>query len=172
MRIATHVLAGYLLVVVIGAFWRYMPFERALPDIVSLYAVYMGLKVRKYLTPSVCGAAVLGYIADLLTGSPKGVIAITAAAMAVLGYLIHQRMLVVVRGRIFTIVFSFLAALVAAIVCFCLRAYLGLLPSIAGEISVVLGSAVLTAFFGPLVFSIAHFIDSRFLHRHRSLEGL
>ncbi len=172
MRLATHILSGYLLVLVIGAFWRYMPFERAAPDIVALYAVYLGLQVHRLLTHTVAGAVFLGYLADLLSGTPKGIFALTAGIMAVLGHLIHQRLLVVIRGRLFTVFFSFFAALVAAFVCFCLRAYVGFLPSSGAELSLLFGSALCTAVFGPLVFAIAGFIDGRFVHRQRSLEGL
>jgi len=52
MRTATLVLVAYLICVVVGAFWRLLPwFADAIPDIGALTAAYLGLTARRQVSP-------------------------------------------------------------------------------------------------------------------------
>ena len=52
MRIAAHVFLTYALVLLLAVLWRMLPFGRAVPDIVALSAVYLGLTARDRVVPA------------------------------------------------------------------------------------------------------------------------
>jgi rod shape-determining protein MreD len=173
MRVAAQVFLAYALVLVVGCLWRLLPFERATPNLVALSALYLGLTARHRLAPSTLGAVVLGYLADLLMGTPRGVMALTAGILCIFGHVIHRRL--IVRGFGVTLAVTFATGLVAGIVMLLLRAYGGLVP--AGiEPGLLLYNAVLTAAAGPVVFRLCRIIDARFARTYRerdaTLEGL
>jgi hypothetical protein len=176
MRIAAQVLLAYALVLVLGCVWRWMPLPRAAPDVVALCAVYLGLTARRGLAPSTLGAVMIGYLGDLLTGTPQGLLALTAGVMCIAGHVIHRRLLV--RGWAVTIGFSFFTALLAGLVALGLRALGGLVPEAAmdGEMWVLLLACAVTGLAGPLVFRLCRRLDARFARTHRerdaALEGL
>lgn len=174
MRIAVHVLVAYGLMLVLGAIWRFTPLGAALPDVVALAAVYLGLTARRQLAPSVAGAVAIGYLADLLVGSPRGMLALTAGVLCGIGHLIQGRFLV--RGWPFTMVFSLMTATVAGLFLIGLRASAGLVRGgLGGELYEVALVAAVTALAGPLLFHLFRIVDARFARRRGldvSLEGL
>jgi len=170
MRIAAHVFLAYALVLVLAAVWRHMPMTRAAPDVAALVAVYLGLTARSRLAPPTAGAVVLGYLGDLLVGTPAGLLSLTAGLVCIVGHLVHRRLLV--RGTLFTMAFSFFAGLFAGLVVLFIRLVSGGLPGSAGsELLVLFGSAVLTGLSGPLVFRMCRFIDARFARTQREREA-
>ena len=173
MRVAAQVLLAYALVLLVGCLWRLMPFDRAAPDLVALSAVYLGLTARHRLAPSTLGAVVLGYLADLLLSTPRGMMALTAGLLCIFGHVIHRRL--IVRGFGVTLAVTFATGLAAGLVMMLLRLWAGLLPA-GVELSMLLYNAVLTAAAGPLVFRLCRTIDARFARTYRerdaTLEGL
>ena len=168
MRIAAHVFLAYVLVLCLGAVWRLLPL-RPVPDVVALIAVYLGLTARGQVAPSTLGAVISGYLADLLFGTPRGLLALTAGVLCLIGHLVHQRLLV--RGRLFTIGFSFFTGLVAGLVILAIR--LGadrVRGGLGSELYVLLGSALLTGLAGPVVFRICRLVDARFARTRRDRD--
>jgi len=170
MRIAAHVFLAYALVLVLAAVWRQLPIARAAPDVVALVAVYLGLTARSRLAPPTAGAVVLGYLGDLLIGTPTGLLSLTAGLVCIVGHLVHRRLLV--RGTLFTMAFSFFAGLFAGLVVLVIRLGSGGLPgSTWSELFALFFSAVLTGLVGPVVFRLCRIIDARFARTRRERDA-
>lgn len=174
MREAAQVLTAYAVLLLLSAVWRFVPLESR-PDVVALFAVYLGLTARQTLAPAVLGAFFVGYLADLLMGTPRGLLALDAIAVCLLGHFAHRRLLV--RGRIFTVIFAAAVGAASGLVLMGLRICIeSSLRGAGEELAVLLGTAALSGLAGPLVFRIARAIDARFARTHRermaALEGL
>ena len=80
MRTGTIVLAAYLLCVVVATVWMRLPtsiIRDAVPDVGALTAAYLGLTARGNVAPAVGGSVVLGYLVDLISGTPPGLAALS-----------------------------------------------------------------------------------------------
>jgi rod shape-determining protein MreD len=171
MRIAALVLFGYFSVLILSAVWRLMPVDTS-PDVVALIAVYLGLTSRERVAPGMLGAVLIGYLADLLMGTPRGMLALNAAIICLVGHFIRSTF--VVRGRKVTILITGITGLVSAIVVTIMARFGG---SYAGlDVVGILLSGLFTGLVGPAVFFLCRFIDSRFARTYRErdarLEGL
>jgi rod shape-determining protein MreD len=170
MRLAAQVFLAYFLVLVVSALWRMVPIGRAIPDLVALSAVYLGLGARERLAPAMFAAVVAGYLADLLTGTPLGLLSISAGVMCLLGHFVQGRL--IVRGPLVTAAFALVVGLVSGAVLMALRAWLGILSaSFSSEVITALLSALLTAAAGPLVFRLCRRMDSRFARTRRERDA-
>ena len=174
MRTFAQVLLAYALILVLGCLWRLLPLGRAVPDVVALCAVYLGLTARHRLAPATLGAVVLGYLGDLLSGTPLGMLSLIAGIMCILGHVIHRRL--IVRGLSVTLAVSFVTGLLAGIISLLIRAYAGLIPDGVGvEFGLILAVALTTTLTGPFVFRLCRMIDFRFARtlrdRDAALEG-
>lgn len=174
MRETAQVLTAYVVLLLLSALWRFVPIEPR-PDVVALFAVYLGLTARQTLAPSALAAFFVGYLGDLLMGAPRGLLALDAIALCLLGHFVHRRLLV--RGRVFTIIFSAAVAVSSGLVLMALRAFVqSPLRGLGDEVLVLLGTAGLSGLAGPLVFRAARAVDARFARTHRervaALEGL
>ncbi len=166
MRMAAQVGASFLLLLLLGALWRLFPVAGFAPDFVSLVAAYLGLTARERLAPSVSAAVIIGYLADLLYGTPVGLMAMTAGLVCTVCHLIQGRLLV--RGWIVTAVFSALTALAAGFFVLVIRAGFSLLPLGFGhEMGGLLTMALATGVLGPLVFRACRSVDARFARTPR-----
>lgn len=176
MRNAALVLIGYAVTLVLGVVWPVLPLgplREVPPDIAALTAGYLGLTARRGLAGAVASAVVVGYLADLLAGTPPGLLALVAGFTCVLGHLVQRRILV--RGWA---VIGFAAALGAS------AALLGLLVRLAAglpiagirELAMIVMLAVTTALFGTLLLRLYRRVDAAFARTHRerehALEGL
>ena len=173
MRIAAQVILAYALILVLGCLWRLLPLGRLAPDIVALCAVYLGFTARHRLAPSILGAVLIGYLADLLMGTPRGMLALIAGSVCMLGHMIHRRL--IVRGWIVTLFVSFFTGLLAGVLGLLIRLYAGILPA-GVELGMLLESALATALAGPLMFRLCRLLDARFARTFRerdaTIEGL
>ncbi len=177
MRTATLVLVAYFLCVVVGSIWRLMPgpLPDAIPDLGALTAAYLGLTARRTVAPAVGGSIVLGYLVDLISGAPPGLIALVLAATSLIARTVQQR--IYVRGATMTIAFSAFVALIAAIVAIVVRA-LYHLPhaSMSLELRHLALVSIATAAIGPIVWRIFRRIDAAYARtareRDAALEGL
>ncbi|HVK83975.1 MAG TPA: hypothetical protein VM513_07700 [Kofleriaceae bacterium] len=178
MRTGTIVLAAYFLCMVLGAVWRLLPFQLvrdAVPDLGALTAAYLGLTARREVAPAVGGSVVLGYLIDLISGAPPGLMALVLGLTGLVARAIQQRILV--RGAAMTIGFSAFVAVIAGVVAIFVRGLYGV-PS--GAFSTDLQHLALvtiaTALIGPLVWRVFRRIDAAFARTHRereaALEGL
>ncbi|WP_428265255.1 rod shape-determining protein MreD [Haliangium sp.] len=170
MRVAAQVLLAYLLLLILGAVWRFLPLDRTVPDLVALWAVYLGLTARQRLAPATAGAVIIGYLADLLLGTPRGAQALAAGIVCVFGHLIHRRL--IVRGPVRSMILGAAAGVGAGVVGLLLRAQAGHLPDASGEYLAVLGRvALVTGICGPVVFRLCRMVDARFARTHREREA-
>ncbi len=177
MRTGTIVLVAYVLCVIVASIWRFAPgFTRdAIPDLGALTAAYLGLTARRNVAPAVGGSIVLGYLVDLISGAPPGLIALVLGLTSLIARAVQQR--IYVRGATMTVAFSAFVALVAAVLAIVVRAIYHV-PSarIALELRHMALVAVATAVIGPVVWRIFRRIDAAYARTHRerdaALEGL
>ncbi len=176
MRTAALVLIGYAVMLVLGVVWSLLPLgplREAPPDVAALTAGYLGLTARRGVAGAVAGAVVAGYLADLLAGTPPGLLALVAGLTCVLGHLVQRRILV--RGWA---VVGFAAALGAT------AALLALMVRVVGgqpigglrEPAMLVMLAATTGLFGPLLLRLYRRVDAGFARTQRerdhALEGL
>jgi rod shape-determining protein MreD len=176
VRTATLVIVAYLVCVIVASFWRLLPWiDDAIPDLGALSAAYLGLTARRQVSPAIGGAIVLGYLLDLISGSPPGLLALVLALTTLVARAVQQRILV--RGATLSIAFSAFVALVANVLALIVRV-LYRMPSatFAVEIQHVAFVTLATAVVGPLVWRMFRRIDAAFARTHRerdaALEGL
>ena len=178
MRVATQVLVAYLLCVIVASVWRLMPasvLRDAVPDVGALTAAYLGLTARGHVAPAVGGSVVLGYLVDLISGSPPGLMALVLGLTGVVARAVQQRILV--RGAAMTIGFSAFVALVSAVLALFVRVMYGLARGgIVVELQHIALATVSTALMGALVWRVFRRVDAAFARTHRerdaALEGL
>ena len=175
MRLAAQVFLAYFLILITSVMWRLLPLPRAVPDLVALSAVYLGLSARERVAPATLAAVVMGYLADLLMGGPRGLLSATAGAVCLMGHFVQGRL--IVRGRIFVAGFALVVGLAAGVVGMLLRTWLGMTAgSLGHELATLGASALLTGLCGPLVFRLCRMVDARFARttreREAALEGL
>jgi rod shape-determining protein MreD len=176
VRTSTIVLAAYLLCVVVASIWRLVPWVGdAIPDLGALTAAYLGLTARRQVSPAIGGAIVLGYLIDLISGAPPGLIALVLALTTLIARAVQQRILV--RGAAISIAFSAFVALVAGVLALIVRV-LYRMPSAAFSVELkhIAFVTLATAVLGPLVWRMFRRIDATFARTHRereaALEGL
>jgi rod shape-determining protein MreD len=178
MRAATLVLAAYLLCVVFGALWRTLPAEflhDAVPDLGALTAAYLGLTTRRNLAPAVGGSVALGYLVDVISGTPAGLCALTLGLTCLVARQAQRRILV--RGAAMTMAFSAFTALAAGIITMLVRTLYGIpRAALVTELQNIAIVTLATALVGPLVWRVFRRIDAAFARTHRerdaALEGL
>lgn len=178
MRTATIVIVAYVMCVLIAAIWRYMPgfVHDAIPGIGPLTAAYLGYTLRPFRAPSTAGVVVLGYLIDVVSGTPPGLTSLVLAVTAEIARATQQR--IFVRGASMTIAFSGFIALISAFASWILRAiFNGLSTGSASlELQHAALSAIATAIVGPAVWKIFRRIDAAYARTHRereaALEGL
>jgi len=178
VRTATLVLAAYVLCVIVGACWRLMPasfLRDGVPELGALTAAYLGLTARRGLAPALGGSVVIGYLVDVISGSPAGLAALVLGVTCLVTRSAQQRILV--RGAAMTIAFSAFVALVAGVVGLVARAVAGIpVAAIGVELAHLALVVVATALSGPLVWRLFRRIDAAFARTHRerdaALEGL
>jgi hypothetical protein len=177
MRISTHALVAYLMLLLLGAVWRLVPvhvLEGAIPDLAALVAAYLGLTARATVAPAVAGAVTVGYLADLLGGAPPGLHALIGGAVCLLGRGVHRRLLV--RGWAVTLGFSAFVGAVAAFLILVIRVISNRAVQPGTALTDLVLVALGTAAIGPLVFRLHRRIDAAFARTHRerdaALEGI
>jgi rod shape-determining protein MreD len=163
---------GFLLIVVLATVWRISPFAVAAPDVAVIVALYLGLTAaRSSLPPAVAGAVILGWLADVVLGAPRGIGALAAGVACFACRALTARLLL--RGAGLIASFAFLGALVAQLVTILVKGYLGgASPPFGSQAVVVLGSAALTGAIAPPVFRMCRAVDARFARTEREREAL
>jgi rod shape-determining protein MreD len=177
MRTSTIVLVAYVACVIIASVWRLLPgpLHDAVPDLGALTAAYLGLTARRNLAPAVGGSIALGYLLDLISGSPAGYVALVLGLTGLVARAVQQR--IYVRGATMTIAFSGFVALIAAMVGVSVRAlYHVPRATWSTELRHVAFAAVATAAIGPLVWRTFRRIDAAYARtardRDAALEGI
>jgi len=165
VRTATIVLVAYFSCVILGSVWRLIPWiHDAVPDLGALTAAYLGLTARRNIAPAVGGSVMLGYLVDLISGAPPGLIALVLGLTCVIARAVQQRI-------------SAFVALVAGILAMFVRGIYHV-PSaaITLELRHLAVVVVATGVIGPIVWRIFRRIDAAYARTHRerdaALEGL
>jgi rod shape-determining protein MreD len=177
MRTATIVLVAYALCVLVATVWRYMPgfAHDAIPALGALTAAYLGHTTRPHRAPAAAGAVVLGYLIDVISGTPAGMTSLVLFITADVARATQQR--IFVRGMSMTIGYSAFIALFASLakIVVCLIAGIAR-PPVALELQQIALVALATALVGPLVWKLFRRIDAAYARTHRerdaALEGL
>jgi rod shape-determining protein MreD len=178
MRSATLVLTAYALMLVTAVVWSALPIPvlgDAPPDIAALTAGYLGLTARRGVAGAVGAAVVTGYLADLLSGSPHGLLAIVAGLISLGAIGIQRRILV--RGWALTAGFAFAASVIAALLTLLIRAVAREpMAHVGTELWAGARVAIATGILGPLALRLYRRVDAGFARTHRerehALEGL
>lgn len=178
MRTATLVIVAYLVCVLIASIWRLLPvsfLRDAAPEVGALTAAYLGLTARRGVAPAVGGSVVLGYLVDLISGGPPGLMALVLGLTGLVARAVQQRMLV--RGAAMTMAFSAFVALVAGVLALLVRGLYHMpRAALSLELQQIALVTVCTAIVGPLVWRMFRRIDAAFARTHRerdaALEGL
>jgi hypothetical protein len=177
MRTATIVLVAYAACVVVAAFWRVLPgpAHDAVPDLGAITAAYLGLTARRAIAPAVGGSIAIGYLIDLISGAPPGLIALVLGLTGLVARVVQRR--IYVRGAAMTIAFSGFTAIVSSLFAMLVRAIYRM-PSSALSIELrhLALVAIATAMIGPLVWRVYRRIDAAYARTHRerdaALEGI
>ncbi|HEY5947937.1 MAG TPA: hypothetical protein VIV40_20715 [Kofleriaceae bacterium] len=177
MRTATLVLVAYVLSVIVASVWRYLPgfTHDAIPAIGALTAAYLGHTTRPYRAPATAGAVVLGYLMDVISGTPVGMSCLVLGMTADIARSTQQR--IFVRGTAMTIGFCAFIALFAGLSKMLVSVVFGIpRPAVALELQQLALISLSTALFGPLVWRLFRRIDAAYARTHRerdaALEGL
>jgi rod shape-determining protein MreD len=176
MRTATIVLVAYFSCVILASVWRLVPWiPDAVPDLGAITAAYLGLTARRNIAPAVGASVLLGYLVDLISGAPPGLIALVLGLTCVIARAVQQR--IYVRGTTMTIGFSAFVALLSALLAILVRAiYHVKSAGLALELRHMAIVAVSTGVIGPIVWRIFRRIDAAYARTHRerdaALEGL
>jgi rod shape-determining protein MreD len=178
MRTATLVVLAYLMSVIVASMWRYLPtslVRDSVPDIAALTAAYLGLTARREAAPAVGGSVVIGYLVDIISGTPPGLVALVCGLTCLIARATQQRLLV--RGTAMTMGFSAFVAVVAGVMSLFVRALYNVpQPSFATDLQHLAFVTLATALIGPLVWRVFRRIDAAFARTHRerdaALEGL
>ncbi|HEY1558613.1 MAG TPA: rod shape-determining protein MreD [Kofleriaceae bacterium] len=172
MRTATLVLVAYVLCVVVAASWLALPhaLRDAIPDIGALTAAYLGLTARRDVAPAVGGSIALGYLVDLVSGSPAGLAALVLGLTCLVARAVQQR--IYVRGTTMTIAFSAFVSIVTSLAAIVVRALYGMpRASWSVELRHLALVAIATAAIGPLVWRVFRRIDAAYARTHRDREA-
>lgn len=178
MRTATIVGVAYLLCVLVAAMWRYMPgiTHDAIPAIGALTAAYLGHTTRPFMLPVTAGVAILGYLIDVISGTPAGLTSLVLGMTSDVARRTQRRLFV--RGTAMMIGFSAFISLIASLMQLLLRAMFNVskIGSMSLELQQMALVAVATALTGPLVWRLYRRIDAAFARTSRerdaALEGL
>jgi rod shape-determining protein MreD len=171
VKYAAHVGIAYLTLLLAGPLWPVLPFEVAAPNLVAIFAAYLGITARGGVAGPTAAALAIGWLADLLGGSPRGLMALVAGVICVVARFATARLLV--RGAPFVAGFCAGLALVGAVVVQLVRAAYGASRGpFASELVVAIGSAVLTGLVAPPLFRLCRLVDSRFARTEREREAV
>ena len=171
MRRVAIVLLGYGFLLLMGPLWRITPFEVVVPNLSLIMAAYLGITARDHMAGATAAAIVVGYLSDLLGGSPIGLSAFLAGVACMGARLVTARLLV--RGRGFIFVLLSAMTLVSSALSYGLRAYHGAgRAPLANEVLIALGCAVVTGMVAIPVFRMCRLLDSRFARTERDREAV
>ncbi len=177
MGVFIHLILGAVTMVALGAAWTTtIGMTDIAPVPVAVVAFYLGVTSRDRLARAVLAALALGYIADVLAGSPKGLCALSAGLLCVVGHIVSGRY--VLGKALITAIASWLVALLYLLFALAIGHLVGLGDAYQLTLNmwVLLFSGLVTAVIGPIQFFIHRRIDARLARtvreRDAALEGI
>jgi rod shape-determining protein MreD len=166
-RFIVFVLAAYVALIVTASAQALLPWRIPTPEVMLLIVLYLGLGGRGSASSFVTIALVMGYLADLFSGAPKGLHALTLAIAMLLSRAMSSRLLMTAAWH--TIAIAFGATLVHSILVVALSAELYGDSPLAG-LRVIPQTALTTALLAPLLFSWLRRLDRRLMPDPRALR--
>jgi len=91
VRYLVLLLLGYALLVLEGALMVLVPLRAAAPDLALMVVVAAALSRRGTAPTNAVFALVLGYVADVLSGGPRGVLAFSFVLISLVGRFFSRR---------------------------------------------------------------------------------
>lgn len=157
-RAIMMVLVGYVALLVTASLQALSSWRVPTPEVALLIVLYLGLGGRGTAPAHVAVALVLGYLADLFAGSPKGLQSLTLGVAMVLARAASSRLDVATPWH--TMVIALFAAAAHGLLLIAISS-----PLYAGEPSAALRlvptTAIATALVAPLCFWLLRRIDRR-----------
>jgi rod shape-determining protein MreD len=139
------------------------------PDVVLAVLLYVGLQAREGPIAAASLASLLGYLADLFGGAPKGlymiayVVALLVARAASARLLVRGQLVVALVAFFYTLGFGLLVALLRV----------SFEPEVGwGALRQLPSQAAATALVAPLVFRVLGRLDRRFVRDPRLLRSI
>ncbi len=177
MSVFIHIVLGTITTVALGAAWTTaIGMTDIAPVPVAVVAFYVGVTSRDRLARAVLAALVLGYVADVLAGSPDGLFALSAGLLCVVGHIVSGRY--VLGKALTTAIASWVVALLYLLFALAIGRLAGLSDAyqLTLNVRVLLLSGFGTAVIGPVQFFIHRRIDARLARtvreRDAALEGI
>jgi rod shape-determining protein MreD len=171
MRPLTFLVVGYLGLLLEGALKAVVgaPLHLPTPEVMLLVVLYLGLKPRGS-APQLLGVALAcGYLADLLAGSPKGLLSLTLGVIVLIARAASSRLMVASTWQVAAVAAA--AAVGHSLAVFVLTS---MYAESLGAVRMVPGIAIMTGLLAPLVFWVLDRVDGRFAtdpHRLRMVPG-
>lgn len=171
MRPLAHIALGFAVLVAVGATWSTLFGQaRVMPDVVAVIALYLGLTSRGQLAGAMVAAVGVGYLADILAGTPTGLYALVAAVVCFVAHVAQGRL--VIGGRVAAVITSAAAALAAGLLVLALaRAVAAQVPPALAAVP-LLGSAAVTGLVGPFILALHRRLDRRLIRNQRRRTGI
>jgi rod shape-determining protein MreD len=157
-RAIVMVLAGYVALIVTSSLQALSPWRVPTPEVALLIVLYLGLGGRGTAPMHVGVALLLGYLADLFAGSPKGLQCLTLGVAMVLARAASSRLDVATPWHTMVIALFATAAHGLLLIAISSSLYAGE-PSVA--LRLVPTTAIATALVAPLAFAMLRRLDRR-----------
>ena len=166
-RVIVVLLAAWAALIVTASLQALLPWPIPTPEVMLLFVLYLGLGGRGVASSHVAVALVIGYLADLFSGAPKGLHALTLSIAMLLARGASSRILITATWH--TVALAFGATVVHSLVLIALTAELyGDSPLYA--LRVVPLTSLTTALLAPVVFSFLRGLDRRLQPDPRALR--
>jgi rod shape-determining protein MreD len=167
-RVIVMLLAAWMALIVTASVQALVPWHLPTPEVMLLFVLYLGLGARGGSASSqIAIALVLGYLADLFAGAPKGLHALTLAIAMLLARGASSRILITATWH--TVAIAFGAGLAHSVLLLALSTQLwneGALSAM----RIVPVTALATAVLAPFVFSFLRRLDQRLQPDPRALR--
>ncbi|MDB4970587.1 MAG: hypothetical protein JWN44_6276 [Myxococcales bacterium] len=166
-RATVMILAVYVGLIVTSSLQALLPWRMSTPEVALLVVLYLGLGGRGTAPTHIAVALVLGYLADLFAGSPKGLQALTLGVGMVLARAASSRLDVATPWHTMVIALVATAAHGLLLVAISSSLYQGDATSALGLVPT---TAVATALVAPFAFALLRRLDRRLQPDPRALR--
>lgn len=160
-------LAAWMALIVLASLQALVPWHLPTPEVMLLFVLYLGLGARGSASSQLAMALVLGYLADLFSGAPKGLHALTLAVAMLLARGASSRILITATWH--TVAIAFGAGLAHSLLLLALAAQLWNEGAMSA-LRIVPATALATAVLAPFVFEGLKRLDRRLQPDPRALR--
>jgi hypothetical protein len=174
-RVLTFAVVGLLLMTVLGPLQRYLALEMVVVDVPLITVLYMvmagrGVGLPRKPKPSILAPSggidwtggltgfLLGYMADLLGGGPKGIHCLSMGLIFLFGLWAARH--VYLAGTFSVVLITVVASLLTSLIGLTIHWAMGTAPSLA-TLAVIGLQAVLCGIVAPLLMRLFRFVDAK-----------